>query len=271
MPEEKELVVKWHWVRPTKLCAIFDLFLAIIAYIISLLCGKWVIDKDAHMYYVSLYKQCYHIGKAQNLLEFACSTNVNSKTRNDDSDVSSNTRTSSIQCSRLNGMGKELAVLTAKHPDEPLHDDFFKCIGLDDDLPWTGVAINKSSHHIVTNILTLMCLVGCILCFAGCVFTYIREKSSKEEIDNSTKNRRTYYFKIIGLVLIILFCLSLIAVIVFGVGYRSAVPYQAGWRFTWGYGFLFAACILTLFAGILLYFTTDWKKDVYHGSKSFKL
>ena len=41
---EKDLLVEVRWIRPTKLCAIFDLFLAILAYIIALVAGKWVFD-----------------------------------------------------------------------------------------------------------------------------------------------------------------------------------------------------------------------------------
>lgn len=269
MTEEKDITVEWHWIRPTKLCAIFDLFLAILAYIIALSCNKWVDDADAHMYYVSLYRQCYHIGKAHGLLEFACGTNAVSSNRGTPDQISSNTGPSTISCNLLTELEVKLNKVNAEHQGEEdnLHDDYFKCLGLDEELPWTGEKITKSSHHTVTSALTLLCLIGCILCFAGCIFTYIREKSSQPD----DTNKRTYYFKIIGLVLIILFCLSLIAVIVFGVGFRSAVPYQATWRFTWGFCFLFAACLLTLFAGILLYFTTDWKKDVYHGHRTFHL
>ena len=65
--------------------------------------------------------------------------------------------------------------------------------------------------------------------------------------------------------------LSLASVIIFGLGFPAAVPYPSDWKFTWGYGFAFAACILTFIAGILFFFGTTWKKTGYSKQRTFRL
>lgn len=83
--EKKQLIVQIDWVRPTKICAIFDLFLGIICYLISLLSGSWVIeryqfedeehDQDIKRYWIGLWEQCYRVTRAQ------CGKNVQKKRR----------------------------------------------------------------------------------------------------------------------------------------------------------------------------------------------
>merc|ERR1711934_438534 len=125
--EKKQLIVEINWIRPTKICAIFDLFLGILCYLISLISGSWVIeryqfededhDQDIKRYWIGLWEQCYRVTRAKQLLKFGCQQMSSDK---DGSQVSTD-------CSR------ELQRLTAlSEKDENVEE----CKGLNEPLPW---------------------------------------------------------------------------------------------------------------------------------------
>merc|ERR1711981_15706 len=76
--EKKTLMIEVSWIRPTKLCALFDLILAILCYIIALASDNWVIEKydnpesDGKRYWVGLWEHCYELVSAKNLLDASC-------------------------------------------------------------------------------------------------------------------------------------------------------------------------------------------------------
>jgi len=250
---EKDLMVEIRWIRPTKLCAIFDLFLAILAYIIALASDRWVYDLKGSLYYVSLYSQCYEVGKAHQSIDLACSTQTLFGRGDAVLDSASNFR-SGLDCS----LRSKYAKLMAESDGEE-----FECIDIAEKLPWASSANPNTGHHTWTIILLFIALFGCSVCFLAAVVVYLRSDK------NSDRNNSV--FRIVGLVLLGMGCLGLISVIVFGVGFPTAVPYPSDWKFAWGFGFAFAATILTFIAGLLFFFGTTWKRDAYNKKKTFSL
>lgn len=247
----KDLMVEVRWIRPTKLCAILDLILAIICYIIAILSSVWVKETDTDSYYANLNEHCYEIGRAAGLINEAC----------DSSRLSADIHGTNSQ---FNCLTKERQDLQVKAAALGAGETEFACLRIDEVLPWHMQPLENIDHHWQTYWLLIACLIGCIICFFGALIIYWR---TPKDVDGKT----TAVFKIIGIVLIILSIVAFIAEILFGVGQRSAVPYHGKYKFAWGFGFAFAAGILTLIAGTLFFCGTQWKKDVYRHRRTFAL
>jgi len=244
---QKKVIVEISWIRPTKICAIFDLFLGILCYIIALVSGEWVIerwqyedeehDQDIKRYWVGLWEQCYRAKRAKELLKFGCGQI--STDGNDGSQISQD-------CSR------ELTRLTElTRKDENVEE----CRGLNDPLPWAHGTTFGTSHFLVTKFIVIICLVVALLCFVVALFIYCK---------NNKYSNLTHVYKLIGCALFVVFALNLSAVIYFGIGFTNNAPYSSvDWYFWTGYGFCFAACVLMLLASILFFFGAKWKKTGY--------
>ena len=135
--EKKQLIVEINWIRPTKICAIFDLFLGILCYLICLVSGSWVIeryqyededhDQDIKRYWIGLWEQCYRVTRAKQLLKFGCQQAADSQL--------------SADCS------SELRRLTAlSEKDENVEE----CRGLDKPLPWAHGTTFGTSQTVLS-------------------------------------------------------------------------------------------------------------------------
>lgn len=251
--EKKQLIVQIDWVRPTKICAIFDLFLGIICYLISLLSGSWVIeryqfedeehDQDIKRYWIGLWEQCYRVTRAKQLLKFGCQQ----MSGTDGSQVSSD-------CS------KELQRLTElSETDENVEE----CKGLDEPLPWAHGTTFGSAHFLVTKFVVIICLLVAMLCFVVAVFIYCK---------NTKHSNLTHVYKLVGVVLFVVFALNLFTIVYFGIGFTNNAPYSSvDWYFWTGYGFCFAADVLMLIASVLFFFGAKWKKTGYSHRRTVNL
>lgn len=262
--EKKQLVVEVNWIRPNKICAIFDLILAILCYIIALANGSWVIEKyeyeddskkidiNYNKYWVGLWQQCYRVSRAKELLDFACvglpekGDNLLKNTARGDS-----TNLNELSC------GEDHMRLTKIINTDPTAEE---CIGLGDSLPWAHGLTFAQLHFNITRIMLVLCLVVAVACLIVALFIYCRREK---------KNNLSHFYKIIGIVLFVVFIINLALVVYFGIAFSKNAPYSSeDWFFWTGYGFCFAASILVLIAAVLFYFGADWKKTGYSARRT---
>lgn len=244
--EKKTLFVEVSWIRPTKICALFDLLLAIICYIISLASDNWVIEEydnpesDGKRYWVGLWKHCYELQSARNLLEASCSMNKLKKTEDGQESTSLNHHCSDRR--------DELAEKLAKYGTSAT-----ECIPVSEELPWTHGATLSTGFIMITKYLLLLCFLSAIICFVVGILIYMKNDKKKGNL--------THIYKILGLVLFITFCVNIACIVIFSIGFCGSAPHSSEfWVFWTGYGFCFAASILVLIASVLFFFGSKWKK-----------
>jgi len=255
--EKKQFIVDVQWIRPNKICAIFDLILAIICYIICLFSNSWVIERyeyedsnteyDYTKYWVGLSQQCYLVSRAKELLDIACKG-------------SSKSAFSSIINQR--GDGPNEVGSSCGNIYRQLQDEFKKnhgatnCIGVEQSLPWAHGMTMETMHFTVTYWCIFAFLAISLACCAVAIVIYCK---------NNKKVNLTHFYKIIGIVLGVVFVLNLVVVVYFGWKFPDNAPYSSEDWYMWtGYGFCFAASILVLIAAILFFFGAQWKTSGSH-------
>lgn len=248
MVESREVKVQIKWIRPTKICALIDLFIATLFLLWGLFSKYWVVDTEDDNFNTGLWNYCYRVKYAEELAKHTCHS-LNGRADNQVSDA--------------------WAVCPDVKYLEDSTDDFL-CNDLDKPLPWVPTNVDRQTgFYSITKLLVGVCFLVNLVCFVIGLFVYIAGSSKDKQ---KREKRFNFWFRLIGIILYISVAASITAVVNFALGFEKKKPYTASiWKFSYGWGATFGASILNFIAATLFLFGSKIPKSGYTASKSFTI
>jgi len=247
---QRQVKVQIKWIRPTKICALLDLFIATLLLLWGLFSEYWVHDKDDDNFNAGLWNYCYRVKYAQQLAKHTCHS--------------------------LTGRADQVSNAWESCPDTRFLAQTTKdrlCSNLEKQLPWVPVNLSGIERDIgfynFTKLLVIICLLINLVCFLVGLFVYVAGSSKDKE---KREKRFNFWFRLIGIILYFSVAAAITAVINFSLGFEKKKPYTASvWKFSYGWGAVFGSSILTLVAATLFLFGSKIPKSGYTASKSFTI